>query len=427
MIVFALVTWIVIPTYPYVIAQILKNIGDGISTIPETPISQTSPTVTPEIINPDLTIPLNFNVVDAEYNLIFDQIIVVSNNPDQLHIYGPVTKDDTFINLPFPPTSVSVSPNGYFAAVGHKGHISYIDLRKEKVKKVFSVDFEVFDVVLTDNGWIYSSAPWTSMNDNIHALEIATGTQTARNVGNSAVYKLHPDGQRLYGANLNRYPTHLITVGISEGVPNNFYDFQYHGGYEACQNLWLSENGERIFTGCGNIFRASPTPSQDSASRKNDMIYEDSLNRGSLCVSFPKCSGSVLVSTCYTEMRQGGFIQHLFHSAAAKRVLLIAAPEACTIDKTYLTSSEEKKLLPDTEHFTEKGNQVAIFNYETLEIEKMITLPDFIVDGLIFDKQYPARGRFVFVNSSGTQYYVIVQAAEEAELTSDFWLIINSF
>ena len=57
----------------------------------------------------------------------------------------------------------------------------------------------------------------------------------------------------------------------------------------------------------------------------------------------------------------------------------------------------------------------------------MITLPDFVVDGFISDKQYPAEGRFVFVNSAGTQYYVITQTDEEAELTSDFWLIINSF
>ena len=98
MIVFALVTWIVIPTYPYVTAQILKDIGGGIAKIPKTAFSQTSPTVTPEITNPDLTIPLNFNVIDAEYNLIFDQIIVVSNNPNQLHIYSPVTKDDTSID-----------------------------------------------------------------------------------------------------------------------------------------------------------------------------------------------------------------------------------------------------------------------------------------------------------------------------------------
>ena len=201
------------------------------------------------------------------------------------------------------------------------------------------VDFEVFDIVLTDNGWIYSSAVlWTSMDEDIHVIEIATNARNAQYVENTAVYKLHPDGQRLYGARLNLSPTYLLMVDISEGAVNDYYDFRYHGDYEVYQNLWLSENGERIFTGCGYIFRASSTPSRESAYNGGEMLYETTLNREGICVPFAQCTSvSLFRSICDIEMSRLGFIQHLTHSTAAKRLLLIASPKACMLDTEFLT------------------------------------------------------------------------------------------
>jgi chitinase len=141
-----------------------------------------------------------------------------------------------------------------------------------------------------------------------------------------------------------------------------------------CGNLWMSEDGQRIFTACGNVFRAS-------SDRKTDMTYNGSLSR------LP-------------------YIQHVVHSAAAGRILAIPAARSYGQSEGALAE-----------------NQLAIFGYDTLNTEKIVPLPDFIVNS----KPFAAHGRFVFVNSAGTQYYVVVQADQASGLLNDFGLVVNGF
>ncbi|MGD2056617.1 MAG: hypothetical protein PVJ15_07405, partial [Gammaproteobacteria bacterium] len=71
---------------------------------------------------------LDYQVVDAEYSNQLDRIVMVAANPDTLHVVDPLSETDVSVALPLPPTSVSVGPDGHFAAVGHDGLVSYIDL-----------------------------------------------------------------------------------------------------------------------------------------------------------------------------------------------------------------------------------------------------------------------------------------------------------
>jgi hypothetical protein len=100
------------------------------------------------------------------------------------------------------------------------------------------------------------------------------------------------------------------------------------------------------------------------------------------------------------------YIRHVVHSAAARRVLAIPAARAY---------GQEEGALAE--------NQLVIFGYDTLNTEKIVSLPDFVVNG----KSFAAHGRFVFVNSAGTQYYVIVQADAASGLLNDFGLVVNGF
>src|SRR5271166_3378347 len=84
------------------------------------------------------TRPLPYNPVTAEYSNALDRIILISANPNQLHIFDPVNNSDTVVNLPKPPLSLSVSLDGMHAAVGHDALISYVNLPTASLEKTLS-------------------------------------------------------------------------------------------------------------------------------------------------------------------------------------------------------------------------------------------------------------------------------------------------
>jgi hypothetical protein len=55
---------------------------------------------------------LSFRPVAAEYSTALDRIVMISANPNQLHIYDPVSQNETKVGLSNTPLSVSVSPDG---------------------------------------------------------------------------------------------------------------------------------------------------------------------------------------------------------------------------------------------------------------------------------------------------------------------------
>ena len=68
---------------------------------------------------------------------------------------------------------------------------------------------------------------------------------------------------------------------------------------------------------------------------------------------------------------------------------------------------------------TKPEDRLAVWNASNLTIREIVPLEKWSVKG----QSYPSNGRFVFVNAAGNQYYVIVQAGEEAGLLHDFGII----
>lgn len=309
---------------------------------------------------------LSFNVVDAEYSRTTDKIIVVSASPaNQLHIYDPATDSDVAVDLVLPPSAVSISPDGLYAAVGHNGWISYVSLATATVEKQLAVSTNVIDIVLAGNGFIYAF-PRTDQWETIRCIEIATGTETTS--GGYSIYagtlaKLHPNGTAIYGADNGLSPSDIEKYDITNGTATMLYDSPYHGDYAMCGNLWIAEDGLRIFTACGNVFRSSAIYSED-------MTYNGSLNSLSLIVG-------------------------LDHSSAANKVVAIPG-------NGYSTSN----------------NDIAIqfYGYDFLSFQKTISLPKFLVQG----NAYSAHGKFTFFNAAGDSVYVIMKADNTSGLLYDY-------
>src|SRR5688500_16639735 len=134
---------------------------------------------------------LNFKVVDAQYSPQLNRVVMISTNPNQLHVYDPIGKSDTVVALPVAPLSLSVAPSGLHAAIGHDAWISYVSLSPASVVKTIPVGFVAWSVVL-------------GLDDYIHALpnrwvRVSTGAggrapnTNDRSYGISA--RVQPNGQ----------------------------------------------------------------------------------------------------------------------------------------------------------------------------------------------------------------------------------------
>jgi hypothetical protein len=352
---------------------------------PATPVSTSTPTALVASATPTPTPlgsrsfapilhPLAFRVLDAEYSRALDRIVAISEAPNRLSIYDPVENTSVSVALPRLPRNVSVSPDGFYAAVGHDALISYVDLRQGVLVKTLDVTADAADVVLAGNGKIYVS-PVRDQWVQLHAIEIATNVEqlsTGYSIRAGTVYKLHPGGQALYGANRGLSPDDLEKINIVTNPPTRLYDSPYHGDYAVCGDLWLSEDGLRIFTACGNVFRASATQSQD-------MTYNGNLQGAGLSA-----------------------IAHLSHSSAAD--LLLAVPRSCTSYCFGATSSDTQVFLLDYGHFG---------------LNRRADLPPFETGS----GSYAAHGRFVFANTAGTEFYTIVQAHPSSGLLNDYGVV----
>ena len=107
--------------------------------------------------------------------------------------------------------------------------------------------------------------------------------------GNRA--RLHPSGDTLYAANNGLSPDDIENYHVETGTVSLFGDSRYHGDYAMCGNLWISDDGARIYTTCGATFGASAVPA-------NDMLYAGTLPLStSMYCGYRIRSASALAST----------------------------------------------------------------------------------------------------------------------------------
>lgn len=315
--------------------------------------------------------PLGRHVVDAEFSTTLDRIVMVSESPHEVAIHDPGTGAETTVALPLPPQCVSVTPDGLHAAVGHAGLISWIDLRAGTLVKTLAVSADVFDVVAGGNGYVYAF-PRVDQWEEIHTVEVATGTETLSGIIRAGTRaKLHPGGIAIYGADNGLSPSDIEKYSIAAGTAQYLYDSPYHGDYAMCGNLWIAEDGARIFTACGNVFRSSSLQAED-------MRWTGTLAPTGTTLSVRWASDSI----------------------AANEIVVLPGTS------WYGGGDEDTKV-----HFHERS-----FMART----STVSLPRIAVGG----RAFPVRGRFVFHAGSGQARFVLVQVDAAAGLLADYALVV---
>ena len=173
------------------------------------------------------------------------------------------------VDLPETGRSVAVSPNGLLAAVGHATSVTFVDLETRTLLATHPVNADVGDALVSDEGYAYvfpGSGQWVS----IISVDSATGT-TRTSTGSSlradTQVKMHPAGNKAYGADNGLSPSDVERYDFSAGGQSAVsYDSPYHGDYPFCGDLWIADDGERMLTRCGVIVRTTDD-------RATDMTY----------------------------------------------------------------------------------------------------------------------------------------------------------
>ena len=325
-------------------------------------VNGTTDTV-PIVIEKKLMLPND--VLDAEYAKATDLLVYVAADAT-LNIFHPDTRELSTVALSFVPTCVSVSPDGTKAVVGHNAHVTYVDLLAETVLTLNDVSCDALDIVLTNDGWTYVF-PRRDQWEEIRCINVSTNNaletlHTGYDIYAGTKAKLHPSGKYVYGAVGSLSPTDIEKYDIQEGTAHYLYDSPYHGDYSIGGDLWFEQNGERLFTRAGTVFKTSETQSMD-------MIYNGSLTL------------------------EGNYVSILWLDQLDLR------------REIYL-------VLQSSSWYDDDPNPpfVYIYNSDNLIYKTKLRLEDYSVVSSDGSTMYAAIPYFVFAHSNGEELYAITKA-----------------
>lgn len=226
---------------------------------------------------------LPYAVADAGFSKSLNLLIVAATDPNELHIYNPVNRDDRYVSLSEAPAKLSVSPDGLFAAVTHGRSVSYVDLRTASVIRVFQLPIGVSTIALAGNGYFYAFAvpPQSHTRVSVYSVEIATGmvsTAASELLSSLSVTsaRVHPASTELYAGS----GSYLFRLDIRQGVAT-FSNTPDSRGCSQGGSLWLSDDGDRLFDSCSNVFRTvAGLPLNGSLGLANVVSLSNSSIRG---------------------------------------------------------------------------------------------------------------------------------------------------
>ena len=310
-------------------------------------------------------IHLESDVIDAEYSRKREMMVYVASNPMKLYFFHAKTNVVESIDLSFMPTCISISPDQDYAVVGHDAHISYIDLNSKSVIRTYTVSCNVFDIVFGDNNWAYAFPKYNQWEHircvNLNLPNNNETLHTGNTIYEKTKAKLHPQGKYIY-------TTHsgiLEKINIQNGTAVYLYD---EWGTNAGGDLWLSEEGNRIFTKGGEVYTTSELQEQDM-----------------------KYNGTIAFSDA--SPYEYSSIQWLDHSSKMGNLYMLMAEGYYTWD--------DYKVKPF----------VYIHNAANLVFKSKIPLEKYYVgnnqSGM---KEYDAMPYFVFSSSTGDEVVVVTKA-----------------
>jgi len=300
---------------------------------------------------------LSVSVQGAGYSNALNKVVFIVSNPKELHIYDPIAGSDQIVALPKPPFFMSVSPDGLSAAVGFDGWVSVVNLSTATISSTLQVFTDAHTILMAGNGYLYAY-PTDTWGD-LFSVQISNGSINIANaIYNGRYPQLYYDGTVFYteGSKWNIVPG-----------PAQIIDQNLSGG---CAPFWLTADGARMITFCGQAYTTSEVPALD-------LQYNGTFSNATLI--------------------QWANESPMLHSTA---VIPAVGYNGTGNTDTY----------------------IQIYGDAYLGYAGELSLPVFMVGST----PYAGHGRYVFWNSQATELVILEQADPTAQLVANYGATVYS-
>ncbi len=216
--------------------------------------------------NPKNVLPISGSVVGAKFDKKHNLLYVLTKSPSELIIYDIKRGGEPNVQK-FPisgaPGCFSLSEDGNQLFVGCSGKLLHYEASSMRLVKSVDLDFMPFDVIYGENDWCYLSPNADSGGSGMYCVNIKTNEiKTSKltlgywSMSTKAYFTKTPGVSKLLATSSSLSPSGVYLFDITEPVPNEQSPGQYwHVGYSNNRPLWLSENGDLIYTSQGVILR----------------------------------------------------------------------------------------------------------------------------------------------------------------------------
>jgi hypothetical protein len=302
------------------------------------------------------TVPLTYEPLLTKYNRTTGKLILISANPNALHIVDPAAATDLAVALPAAVKDLGVSPDGTRAAVLHEGVVSVVDLTHAKLLNSWPTAGSQTLAVISNAGLIYLSGQtggqWVTPGMTV--LDATTGA-TVQIYGPNGTSIFYGSMQAAYAdasnqifvvsAGLSPVQTYSVALDPTTGQVTGTTGSPYWGTYGMGAPMWLSTDETLLFTAAGTYFSTngltylgtlgltSPllSVSDDTSSSEAIALLEVESAPYSLTYTYPSSyqlfTGALLFPQGSLPLPMVAGLQSyglvLFHSSSGKHVMVV--------------------------------------------------------------------------------------------------------
>lgn len=208
------------------------------------------------------TVPLSYEPLIEKYSRATGKLILISANPNALHIVDPNAATDVAVPLPAAVKDLAVSPDGTRAAVLHEGVVSVVDLSNATLLNSWSTGGSQTFVVISDAGLMYLSGQtggqWTSMV----VINAGTGATVQTYSGEfwGTMQAAYADASnQIFVVSDGLSPTQIYSLALNptSGQVTATNGSPYWGDYPMAGPMWVSSDQSLLFTAAGTYFKTN--------------------------------------------------------------------------------------------------------------------------------------------------------------------------
>lgn len=276
-------------------------------------------------------------VVDAEYCKANGLMAVAVKNPNRIYCYRPGQAVQS-LNLERTPIDIAISETGdQLAATFTNADLSLIDAERMTIITDIAIGTHSPKVVLGGNGWAYL-VPTIYESSYLKSVNLTTGqiVTHAEDMDGLTLLKKVPGKNLLYGSKPGWDPDGLFVFDISTGAANNLVD-EYN---MTLSKLWLSEDGQHIFTGNGKVYQ-SPDYTNSGAMVGTPVYEREFAKFYGLDIVMDHCAFIKEMFVCYNSNKYGEGTQVLRIADSGSYINSAFLVNKCFIDASGKTVEEE--------------------------------------------------------------------------------------